>query len=171
MGHSARHYNWLCLVWLGRVFSSCHGTQRTLLQLTVSCVAVCGVYQVSWDTAHDTLGQIDQDNNKYVTHSSVWHDSFIGVVAWLIHMRDMTPFRLTRATTCMWLHSYEWHDSFICVTWLITTSTWLHSYVWHDSFICVSLMCVTWLIHMCNIFICVTWLLLVMTGLHSDRRG
>ena len=55
-----------------------------------------------------------------MTHSYVWHDSFI-CVTWLIHMCDMT-------------HSYVWHDSFMT-----------HSYVWHDSFICV-----TWLIHMCD---------------------
>ena len=45
-----------------------------------------------------------------MTHSYVWHDSFV-CVTWLIHMCDMT------------------HDSFICVTWLV--------YVWHVSFICV----------------------------------
>jgi len=39
-------------------------------------------------------------------------------------------------------HSYVWHDSFICVTWLIHMCDMTHSYVWHDSFICV-----TWLIH------------------------
>jgi len=38
-----------------------------------------------------------------------------------------------------------WHDSFICVTWLIHMCDMTHSYVWHDSFICV-----TWLIHMCD---------------------
>jgi len=36
-----------------------------------------------------------------MTHSYVWHDSFIRVT-WLIHMCDMT-------------HSYVWHDSFIYV--------------------------------------------------------
>jgi len=40
-----------------------------------------------------------------MTHSYVWHDSFI-CVTWLIHMYDMA-------------HSYVCHDSFICATWLI----------------------------------------------------
>ena len=40
-----------------------------------------------------------------MTHSCVWHGSFI-CVTWLIHMCDKT-------------HSYVWQDSFICVTWLI----------------------------------------------------
>jgi len=31
-------------------------------------------------------------------------------------------------------HSYVWHDSFICVTWLIHMCDVTHSYVWHDSF-------------------------------------
>jgi len=35
-------------------------------------------------------------------------------------------------------HSYVWHDSFICVTWLIHMCDMTHSYVWHDSFICVT---------------------------------
>ena len=38
-----------------------------------------------------------------------------------------------------------WHDSFICVTWLIHMCDMTHSYMWHDSFIYV-----TWLIHICN---------------------
>jgi len=49
-----------------------------------------------------------------MTHSYMWHDSFI-CVTWLIHMCDMT-------------HSYVWHDSFICVTWLI--------HAWKASFVC-----------------------------------
>ena len=36
-----------------------------------------------------------------MTHSYVWHDSFL-CVTWLIPMCDMT-------------HSYVWHDSFLCV--------------------------------------------------------
>ena len=72
-----------------------------------------------------------------MTHSYVWHNSFICVtwlihVAWPIHMCDMT-------------HSYVWHDSFICVTWLIHMCDMTHSYVVHDSFISVP-----WLIHMCG---------------------
>jgi len=65
-----------------------------------------------------------------VTHSYVWHDSFI-YVTWLIHMCDMT-------------RSYVWHDSFIYVTWLIHMCDMTHSYLWHDSSIYV-----TWLIHIC----------------------
>jgi len=92
-----------------------------------------------------------------MTHSYVWHDSFI-CVTWLIHMCDMT-------------HSYVWHDAFICVTWLIHMRGMTHSYVWHDSFICV-----TWLIHMCGMthsyvwhdsFICVTWLIHMCDMTHS----
>jgi len=107
-----------------------------------------------------------------MTHSYVWHDSFI-CVTWLIHMCDMT-------------HSSVWHDSFICVTWLhlllsrrTWPATWLihmcditHAYVWHHSFICV-----TWLIRMCgmthlyvwqNACICVTWLIHMCDMTHSN---
>jgi len=58
-------------------------------------------------------------------------------------------------------HSYVWHNAFICVTWLIHMCDMTHSYVWHDSFICV-----TWLIHhvmTLNSF-CVTWLFTVASS-------
>jgi len=42
-------------------------------------------------------------------------------------------------------YSHARHDSFICVTWLIHICDMTHSHVWHDSFTCV-----TWLIHMCD---------------------
>jgi len=48
-----------------------------------------------------------------------------------------------------------WHDSFICVTWLIHMCDMTHSYVWHDSFICVT--CVTWLIHVCKTRLIQMW--------------
>jgi len=38
---------------------------------------------------------------------------------------------------------YVWHDSVMCVTWLIHVCDVTYSWVWHDSFMCVS-----WLIHM-----------------------
>jgi len=37
------------------------------------------------------------------------------------------------------------HNSCICVTWLIHMCDMTHQYVWHDSFICE-----TWLIHNCD---------------------
>ena len=92
-----------------------------------------------------------------MTHSYVWHDSFI-CVTWLIHMCGMT-------------HSYVWQDSFICVTWLIRMCDVTHVYVWHDSFICV-----TWLIHVCDMthsyvrrgsFVCVMWLIHMCDMTHS----
>jgi len=73
-----------------------------------------------------------------MTHSYVWHDSFI-CLTWLIHVCDMT-------------HSYVWHDSFICVIWLIHICDATHPYVWHDSSICV-----TWLIHMCDMTHSYVW--------------
>jgi len=42
--------------------------------------------------------------------------------------------------------------TFICVTWLIHICDMTHSYVWHDSFICV-----TWLIHMCDMTYSYVW--------------
>jgi len=88
-----------------------------------------------------------------MTHSHVWHDSFM-CVTWLIHMCDMThPWVWRDWFICVtWFnhvrdmtHAYMWHDSCTLVTWLIHMCDMTHSYVWHDSFICV-----TWLIHMCD---------------------
>jgi len=42
-------------------------------------------------------------------------------------------------------HSYVWHDSLLCVTWLIYMCDMTHWYVWHDTCICV-----TWHMHMCD---------------------
>jgi len=68
-----------------------------------------------------------------VTHSRVWHDSFM-CVTWLIHRCDVT-------------HSCVWRDWFMCVTSLIHVCDVTHSCVWRDSF-----MCVTWLIHVCDMW-------------------
>jgi len=46
---------------------------------------------------------------------------------------------------CDMSHSCVWHRSLICVTWLLHVCGTAHSYVWHDTFICVA-----WLIHMCD---------------------
>jgi len=117
-----------------------------------------------------------------MTHSYVWHDSFICVwrdifirVTWLIDMCDITPWDAQHdscrcvicSDTAMIHHSVSicvtWLI-YMCATWLVHFVTWLsyvcdvtRSYVWHDSFICVwrdSFICVTWLIYMC-----VTWLI------------
>ena len=52
-----------------------------------------------------------------MTHSYVWHDSFM-CVTWLIHVCGMT-------------HSWVWHDSIIFMTTLECDGT--GAYVWHDS--------------------------------------
>ena len=87
-------------------------------------------------TTHSYVGH-DSKGIHAMTHSCVWHDSFIRVTG-LIYMCDRT-------------HTCVWHDSFICV--------------WHDLFVCVTWlihMCVTWLIHMC-----VTWLICMCNMTHS----
>jgi len=52
-------------------------------------------------------------------------------------------------------HSCVWHDSFMCVTWLIHVCDMTHSCVWHDSS-----MCVPWrmrLVSYLTCFVYVTW--------------
>ena len=93
-----------------------------------------------------------------MTHSYVWHDSFICVTR-LIHTCDMAPLHICHNSFICgtWLLPFAglcekgrgahneatygflasvWHDSFICVTWLIHTCDKTHWYVWHDSYIC-----------------------------------
>ena len=106
-----------------------------------------------------------------MTHSCVWHDSFIRVT-WLIHVWHDSFICVTWLIhMCAMTHSYMSHNSFICVTWLIHMCDMTHSYVWHDSFICVP-----WLIHMCDMthsyvwhdsFICETWLIHMCDGANS----
>jgi len=77
-----------------------------------------------------------------MTHSYVWHDSFIRVT-WPIHMCHMT-------------HSYVWHDSFTCVAWIVYMCDMTHSYLRYDPSISVHVYdmthsyVVTWLMHVCD---------------------
>ena len=97
-----------------------------------------------------------------MTHSYVWHISFI-CVTWLIHVSHeegtyevghrrysvikelVGVFSLVYEDLTLLAHSYVWHVPFMCVTGLIHVCDMTHSYVWHDSFICV-----TWLIRICS---------------------
>jgi len=71
-----------------------------------------------------------------LSHSYVWHDSFVCVIG-LRYVCDMS-------------HSPAWHGAFICVSWLVhffaLTQLYMcaltHLHVSHPSFICV-----TWLLH------------------------
>jgi len=98
----------------------------------------------------------------------VWHDSLV-CVTWLTHMRRMThvcymthssvymyqmthslgPWQTELHHTAIWLyvlhnslifvitHSYMLHDSLICFTWLTHVCHMTHSCVSRDSFMCV----------------------------------
>jgi len=99
-----------------------------------------------------------------VTHSCVWHDSFV-CVTWRIYM-------------CGVAHLYVWRDAFVRVTWLIRMCDLTRPHVWHDSSTFV-----TWLIHMCDmtdphvwrnsftyatgLFTCVTWRIFKCGASHS----
>jgi len=93
-------------------------------------------------------------NICYMTHSYVWHDSFIFVTC-IVHMCDMAHSYVrhdpvtcvTRPINmCNTTHSYGWHDSLMCATWPIHTCEMTHVYVQHDPFTRV-----TWPTHMCDV--------------------
>jgi len=108
-------------------------------------------------------------------HSQVWHDSskcafpynmtrFL-CVTWLIHICDMTHSPVWHDSFLKGdiTHSHMWHDSSKCAfqsIWCDMTYSYvhgrIHSQVWHDSSKCAfphnmtRFLCVTWLIHICD---------------------
>jgi len=125
MQHTAIHANTL-------QHTTSHGTHRIVLSRTQSQWLFkirdktrsdkswdCLLWYVTW-----LIRTCD------VTHSYVWHDSFVHVIR-LIYMRDM-------------MHSYVWHNSFLCVSWFFDMRVMTRSYMWHHPF-----MYVPWLIHLC----------------------
>jgi len=108
-----------------------------------------------------------------MTHSYMWHDSFI-YVTWLIHICDMThSYMWHDSFICDMTHSYMWHDSFLYVTWLIRVCDLTHSCAWrglylHRCFLQHLHLCETWLFRMSDMthsyvrhesFTCGTWLI------------
>jgi len=88
-------------------------------------------------------------------HSYVWHDSILSV--WNdVSIRRVLMLRGYRSLLflCSIFIFYVKHDtfvsvlyvSFICVTWLIHPCDMTQSYVWHDSFLRV-----TCLVHKCDV--------------------
>jgi len=75
-------------------------------------------------------------DSLFVVH--VWHDSSIHMFNGETHV-TLAPMLTFICVTLFVTHSCVWHDSFMCVTWLIHMCDMTHSYVWHDSFICVTL--------------------------------
>jgi len=74
-----------------------------------------------------TLDICDMTFTCDMTHSHVWHGSFIGLTR-LIYVCDVT-------------HLSVRHDPFMCVPWLIHMCNMTHSCACHDSFICASDTC------------------------------
>ena len=73
----------------------------------------------------------------------------LGLFCWFgILMCTYTYTHTKSYTQLQWIrttHPCVWHDSSMCVTWLIHVCDMTHPCVWHDSS-----MCVTWLIHVCD---------------------
>jgi len=97
---------------------------------------------------------------------------------WMSHITHM----IEPCDTHEWAMSHTWtslvlvsfmdtfqtqrHDSFMCVTWLIHVCDMIHSCVWYDSFIYLP-----WLIHVCDVTYSCVWhdsFMCVTWLLHSD---
>jgi len=139
-------------IWMSHVWMS-HGTNIYEPCDTYECVmghiwsiyvvhvhASCDTYEwvmsyIWLSLSHICMSHTCDMSHLYViydvTHSYMWHYSFI-CVTWLIRICDMT-------------HPYMWHDSSIHVPWLIHMRDVTHSYMQHDLNICV-----TWLVYKCR---------------------
>ena len=133
-----------------------HGYRRVMSRIWMSHVTHMkeSCHRHEWDISHRVLTD--------VTHSYVWHDSFI-CETWFTHMNEIyhTEYWVmshvthsytwhihTRDTFIHVTHSYTWlihtHDSFMyrwCTKGLVLTELVAHSYVWHDM---CDMICVTW---------------------------
>ena len=109
-------------------------------------------------TRHSTLLRQTPVYICYVTHSYVCYRSCIRVT-WPLSRQTLCIFVTLLIHMCAMTHSYAsscwcttvclrvsvWDIALVCVKWLIRMCDMTLSYVWRDSFICV-----TWLIHMCD---------------------
>jgi len=144
-----RHDSFVRATWFIRTCDMIHSYVRHDSFVCVTCLIreqrVCKIFALESGTSHVRRNHVTYTNESChayasvisgamshiwpqiwllhmcdMTHSYVWHDSFI-CVTWLIHKRDMT-------------HSYAWHYSFICMTWLTHMRDMTHSHFQrHDS--------------------------------------
>ena len=137
--------------------------QSVVAQIDVQCLLAAPSTPVPWliHTCHDSF--IRTMTNSYVPwHIHMCHDTFICAmtysyvpwlihkVQWLIHMWHDSVDRwadstngIVRSLIELDAYSHVWHDSFICVTWLIHICDMTNPHVWYDSFIRVA-----WLTHL-----------------------
>jgi len=178
MTHSCRRRDsFICVTWLIHMCDMTHSYVWHDSFIRVTWLIPC-----MWHDTFIHMNESAQTNLLRNTPVSLYacHMSTIKCVTWLVHMCDMTHSYVWHDSfiRVTWLIPYMWHDTFInmnesaqtnllchtpvalyaghmstikCVTWLIHVwhdsfirVTWLIPYMWHDTFICV-----TWLIYMC----------------------
>ena len=90
--------------------------------ICVKLIHICMTWRIHmWDVTHSCVTYtscmpLERGWSRHIcnmTHSYVWHDSFISV-PWRIHIYDMT-------------HSYVWHGAFTCATRLFDMCGVTHS--------------------------------------------
>ena len=86
-----------------------------------------------------------------------------------VELHRVTHIELLTPKSVQMLHrrSCVWHDSIICVTWLIHICAMTHSYAWHDSFICLHVCDMTHSYVCHDSFICAPWFICVCAVTHS----
>jgi len=210
MTHSCRRRDsFICVTWLIHMCDMTHSYVWHDSFIRVTWLIPC-----MWHDTFIHMNESAQTNLLRNTPVSLYacHMSTIKCVTWLVHMCDMTHSYVWHDSfiRVTWLIPYMWHDTFInmnesaqtnllchtpvalyaghmstikCVTWLIHMCDMTHSYVWPDSFhICDmthsyiwmsrhrQICCVTHLWHFMQAicqhskvwhdsFICVTWLI------------
>jgi len=156
--HDVSHIGWAIFTTSCLPFSSVWND--SLMRVTrINTHQVDNLYTHEWVMSHS----IRHFHICDMTHSQMWH----------IHMCDMThslySFSVFHFHICDMTHSQMWHIHMCDVT---------HSRVkWHAinqvnhlyTLLYAILICVTWLIHVCDIFICVTWLIHVWSDIPHIR--
>ena len=115
---------------------------------------ISGTWRIDmWDMAHSYVGhdsfmRVDMRDTTCVLQCVAVCCIVLQCVAVccsvLIYEIRLVPCKQSLISSCAaYAYSYVRHVSFICVTWLVHMCDMTHSYVWHDSFIYV-----TRLIHM-----------------------
>jgi len=119
-----------------------------------------------WVTSHIWMSHVPHMNEsshlmrvcEWVTHMNKSHIWMSHTYEWVTHMKEShTKSNSQKLDSSLPLvracdMTYVWQDSFICVTWLVHMCDMTHAYVWHDSF-----MCLTWLVPKCDMTNSYVW--------------
>jgi len=159
---SSRCVTWVMAHYATPIRVSCHTTQSQLSRNTTHKA-------VEADMSHVTLmhescricmylsvilineSWLMHESCHTIYHTKLWRQTWDAwVILWVRH--SWTWRYECGMTHVMPRHACVWHDSCMCVTWLMHACDMTHECVWHDS-----CMRVTWLMHACDMTHACVW--------------